>query len=485
VFLGLDIGTTAVKAILVDGEQRVQAHATREHPTARPRPGWAEQSPDAWIDAVRHVFARLRADSPEAYSAIAAIGLSGQMHSPVLLGEDRRPLLPSILWNDPRGEDECSELVRRLPGLAMTTGVQAMAGFSAAKLLWIRKNQPDVFARIRHFMLAKDFVRLWLTGEIASDMSDAAGTQLFDGARRQWWPDAVDAVGLSAAQMPPLFEGSDVASHLRADVASELALPPGIPVACGGGDAGTGALGVGCVAKGQGFISLGTGAVFVVADDRFAPRPETMLHNFAHSIPQRWYQMAGMLNGASVVRWALNLLGEKDLDGIMRAVAAGYSGPSRLLFLPYLTGERTPHNNPRARGVFFGLDAGSTSVDIIQAVLESVAFSLKDARNCLIAADADCPDPGFIGGGSTNRLWGQIIANVTGLRLHSYRGADLGPALGAARLAIIASTGSSVDAVAMVPSSTEVSTPDIALTEKYMPRYELFRSLYASLRHLF
>jgi xylulokinase len=390
-----------------------------------------------------------------------------------------------MLWNDARGQAECGEFVAILPNVAQITGVAPMAGFSAAKLLWVRRHRPEIFGRIARLMLPKDYVRLWLTGEVASDMSDAAGTQLFDQARRSWWPDAVAAVGLRESQMPPLFEGNVTAGVLGRAVAEEVGLPPGLPVAIGGGDAGTGALGIGCVGPGNGFVSLGTAAVFVVADDCYAPKPETMLHNFAHCIPRRWYQMAGMLNGASTLRWALEALGERDVDAILADVEAGYRGPGKVLFLPYLTGERTPHNNPAARGVFFGLEAGTTRLELVQAVLEGVAFSLRDARGCLAAAGADCPRPGFIGGGSRSRFWGQIIANVTGLTLIPYRDAELGPALGAARLAIMAATGASVTEVARSPDPGVAIMPDCEMTDAYALRHQLYRSLYSAVRNLF
>ena len=292
-FLGLDIGTTAVKAIIVDDDQRIVAEAATEHPTSRPRPGISEQMPEDWVVAAERCLAGLRASAPRAYSAIAAIGLSGQMHSPVLLGRDQKPLRPAMLWNDGRGADECAALSQAVSDIARVTGVVPMAGFSAAKILWVRHHEPEVFAKIAHVLLPKDYVRLWLTGEIASDISDAAGTQLLDEAARRFAPQVLNAVGLSAEQMPPLVEGTEIAGRLGGAVAAAFGLRPGLPVAAGGGDAGTGALGIGCIDDGQAFISLGTAAVFVVAQSRYAPAPETMLHDFAHCIPGRWYQMAG------------------------------------------------------------------------------------------------------------------------------------------------------------------------------------------------
>ncbi|HET7714553.1 MAG TPA: FGGY family carbohydrate kinase, partial [Bauldia sp.] len=252
-YLGLDVGTSAVKALLVDAEQRVIAHASRPYPISRPAPGWSEQEPQDWIDAVEGAIGALRAEKPAAVAAVAAIGLSGQMHSPVLLGSDMAVLRPAMLWNDARGRAECEALAREVPELAMITGVQPMPGFTAAKLLWVRNHEPEIFARIAHLLLAKDYVRLRLTGEVASDMSDAAGTQLFDQAARRWSSRLVDAVGLAPSAMPYLHEGTEVSGHLRHEVAARLGLPAGIPVAAGGGDGGTGAVGVGCIENDEGF----------------------------------------------------------------------------------------------------------------------------------------------------------------------------------------------------------------------------------------
>jgi xylulokinase len=484
-FLGLDAGTSAVKALLVDARQQVVAQATRAYAVSRPEPGWCEQDPADWIAAVEAAIGDLRAAQPAALAAVEAIGLSGQMHSAVLLGRDGTVLRPAMLWNDGRGRAECAMLAAAVPELATITGVQPMPGFTAAKLLWVRAHQPALFARIAHVLLAKDYVRLHLTGEIASDMSDAAGTQLFDQARRCWSPEVLAAVGLDPEVMPRLHEGTEIAGRLRAEVAGRLGLPAGIPVAAGGGDGGTGAVGLGCIDGGAGFISLGTAAVYVVAADRYAPRPETMLHDFAHAIPGRWFQMAGMLNGASALSAMLATLGEDDIDAILARVEAGYRGPSRLLFLPYLSGERTPHNNPDARGVLFGIDPRTDKADIVQAVLEGVAFTIRDAAACLAAADSACPAPGFIGGGARSRLWARIIADATGLTLRRYRGGDFGPALGAARLAIIAATGATLAEVCFPPPVAEEIAPDPALFEAYAPRYARFRELYRAVAPLY
>jgi len=481
-YIGIDVGTTAVKAILVDEAQTLLASASVSHPTLSPAHGVREQDPDGWIKAVEAALAEVRNAAPEPYRRVEAIGLSGQMHSLVTLDKDRRPLRNAILWNDGRGAEECAELTAAVPDIAEITGVIAMPGLSAGKAVWLRKHEPGVFERIAVIMLAKDYVRLWLTGEVATDMSDAAGTQMFDERRRTWSERVVAAVGLRPDQLPRLVEGTDVSGALSVSAADRLGLTPGIPVAGGGGDGGTGAAGIGCVETGQGFLSLGTAGVYVVARDHYAPKPETLIHNFAHCVPGRWFQMGALLNGASPLAWLMKVLGESDTDAELAAVGRDYRAPSPVIFLPYLTGERTPHNDPDARGAFFFLDQATSRTAMIQAVLEGVAYSLRDAQDCLDAAGAIVERPGFLGGGSKSRLWARIIATVLERPLVRYRGADLGPALGAARMAIIAKTGASVVDVCTAPEEEETIMPDAALVAAYREKQEVFRRLYRAER---
>lgn len=477
-FLGIDVGTTAVKAILIDDAQTLLASASVAHPILSPAHGEREQEPDAWLAAAAKALGEIRAAAPDAYAGVAAIGVSGQMHSLVALGADHRPLRNAILWNDGRGAAECADLTAAVPDIAEISGVIAMPGFTAAKIMWIRNHEREIFARIAHVMLAKDYVRLWLTGEVVTDMSDAAGTQLLDERARRWSEPVVAAVGLRPDQLPRLVEGTEISGRLSAATAAALGLAAGIPVAGGGGDGGTGATGIGCVEPGSGFLSLGTAGVYVAAQDHYAPRPETLVHDYAHSIPGRWFQMGALLNGASALAWFLKVLGEDDTDAALAAVAAGYHAPSPVTFLPYLTGERTPHNDPDARGAFFNLDQATGPSDLIQAVLEGVAYSLRDAQDCLDAAGAVVERPGFLGGGSRSHLWARIIATVLGRPLVRYRGAELGPALGAARLAIIAATGASVAETCTAPEEDETVEPDRALIDAYAERQETFRALY-------
>ena len=399
-FLGIDIGTSGVKTILVDDGQRILAEASSSYEALRPAPGISEQDPATWLEAVAITLHSVRQAEPRAYAAVAAIGLSGQMHSLVALGADGKPVRPAILWNDGRGREECAALLAAVPGLAATTGVMPMPGFTAAKLLWMRRHEPALFARIDKVMLAKDYVRLWLTGEIATDVSDAAGTQLLDEARRTWAPAIVAAVGLESRQLPGLVEGTDTAGHLTAARAAELGLAAGTAVAGGGGDAGTGSVGIGTVSNNQGFFSLGTGATFVVTQDSYAPRPDLYLHNFAHSIPGHWYQMAGMLNGASAVAWAMKA-GRRDR--LRRGARRGRAALSRAVArdVPPLSlgrahpaqQSRCPRRPLRPRPLD-RQDRHHPGGDGGRCLFAPRRLRLPRAAGC------DCRRPGFIGGGA-------------------------------------------------------------------------------------
>ena len=380
VFIGIDVGTSAVKALLVDENQRVIAEAAEPLPISRPRPLWSEQDPEDWWRAVGNVMLRLRQAAPGSFASVRALGLSGQMHGAVLLDRDGAVLRPAILWNDARSHEECRMLEERIPDLGRIAGVPAMPGFTAPKLLWLAKHEPETFSRIHTVVLPKDYVRFRLSGEVATDMSDAAGTLWLDQAARGWSVQIVEATGLSMAQMPRLVEGSDPSATLRLDVAREWGLPEHVVIAGGGGDAAAGAVGIGAVSDGDAFVSLGTSGQYFVSMAAYRPFPEAFVHAFCHAVPDRWYQMAAMLNGASCLAWAAKLVGEDGIEALLARVEASYRGAGHVIFLPYLSGERTPHNDPYARGVFFGLDAEVSTEALIQSVLEGVAFSFAEAQ---------------------------------------------------------------------------------------------------------
>ena len=480
-YLGIDVGTSAVKALIVDERQSTLAEADVPLQVSRPHNLWSEQDPESWWQAVQSAVEGLRARAPAALADVRGIGLSGQMHGAVLLDEAGRPLRPAILWNDGRSFREAEELGARHPDLSRAMGVIPMPGFTAPKLVWLARHEPDAFRAVRKVILPKDYIRLKLTGAYVTDMSDAAGTWWLDEASRSWSDEALAATGLGREQMPDLVEGSQASGALRPEIARLWGLRDNVVVAGGAGDAASGAVGLGAIEDGAAFISLGTsGQLFVTTRD-FSPAPEAIVHSFCHAVPGRWFQMAAMLNGASCLAWAAGVL-KADIAELLRQTEAAYRNPSQVLFLPYLAGERTPHNDPYARGVFFGLSPETRQTDVVQAVLEGVAFSFADAKQCLEQAGTPLTQAAMIGGGSRSAFWTRIFASVLDVPLVRFAGSDKGPAFGAARLARLAATGEAPEAVCTAPSVLETIEPDPRLVELYRPRVEAFRGLYRALK---
>jgi xylulokinase len=480
-YLGIDVGTSAVKALIVDERQGVAAEAEIALEVSRPHNLWSEQDPEAWWRAVQAAVDQLRAKAPDALAEIGGIGLSGQMHGAVLLDEADRPLRPAILWNDGRSFREAEELGARHPALSRAMGVIPMPGFTAPKLVWLARHEPETFRKVRTVLLPKDYIRLKLTGARVTEMSDAAGTWWLDEASRSWSDEALAATGLDRSRMPDLVEGSQASGAVRPEIARQWGLRPGVVVAGGGGDAAAGAVGLGAIEDGAAFISLGTSGQLFVTTRHFSPAPEALVHSFCHAVPDRWFQMAAMLNGASCLAWAAGLL-KADIGELLRETEAAYRQPAPLIFLPYLAGERTPHNDPYARGVFFGLSPETRRTDLAQAVLEGVAFSFADAKQCLERAGTPLARAAMIGGGSRSAFWTRIFAGVLDVPLVRFEGSDKGPAFGAARLARIAATGEPPEAVCAAPSVLETIEPDPRLVELYRPRVETYRSLYRALK---
>lgn len=484
-FLGIDIGTSAVKGVLVDDTQRIIAAASCPLATAQPRPGWSEQTPEDWWRAVGATAAEIAAAAPQAWRTVRAIGLSGQMHGLVPLNEAGEPIRPAILWNDGRAAAEAAELAASLPDITRIAGVLPMAGLTAPKALWLKRHEPECFARIACLLLPKDYVRLRMTGERLTDVSDAAGTLWLDQASRAWSPALIAACDLHPDQVPPLVEGPAPAGYLLPQVARAWNLPADTLVVGGGGDATLGAVGIGAIRDGDAFISIGTSAQYYVTRDRYAGGgPDGMIHNFAQALPQRWSQMAALLNGASCLTWAADMFGSGGVARALAEVEADYRGPSGAIFLPYLAGERTPHNDPLARGLFAGLSHATTRADLFQAVLEGVGHALVDAQDALRAVGAEADHLAIVGGGARSRLWVRIVAGMLGKDLTLYDGADRGPAFGAARLARLGFTGESIAEVCTRPAVLEVVQPERELTEAYAARQPLFRALYGATRGL-
>lgn len=480
-YLGIDVGTSAVKVILVDERQDAVAEADVPLQVSRLQDLWSEQDPEAWWQAAQVALDQLRVTAGTAFADVRGIGLSGQMHGAVLLDGNNRPLRPAILWNDGRSFREAQELGAQHPELSRAMGVIPMPGFTAPKLAWLARHEPETFRAVRKVILPKDYIRLKLTGAVVTEMSDAAGTWWLDEARRDWSDAALAATGLTRDHMASLVEGSQASGTLRPEIAQQWGLWSDVVVAGGGGDAATGAVGLGAIEDGSAFISLGTsGQLFVTTRD-FRPAPEALVHSFCHAVPGRWFQMAAMLNGASCLAWVANLL-KRDIGELLRETEAAYRKPSDVLFLPYLAGERTPHNDPHARGAFFGLSPDTQQMDLAQAVLEGVAYSFADAKMALEQAGTHLTQASIIGGGSKSRFWTRIFASVLDIPMVRYRGSDKGPAFGAARLARLAATGEAPEDVCTTPNVLETVEPDYHLTGLYRPRIASFRSLYRALK---
>jgi xylulokinase len=482
VYLGIDIGTSSVKAVLVDEHGAIAAQASDPLVVSRPQPGFSEQDPESWwratVSAVRNLPAAARA-------AVRSVGLSGQMHGATLLDAQDKPLRPAILWNDGRSGRECLDLERREPNSRAITGNIMMPGFTAPKLLWVQRHEPEVFRRTACVLLPKDFVRLKMTGEKLSDLSDASGTMWLDVGRRDWSDLMLAATGLTRANIPQLVEGTSPAGSLTAAAAEELQLPQRIPVAGGGGDNAASAVGLGVVSPGQAFLSLGTSGVLFVVTDRFRPNPERAAHAFCHCLPGRWHQMAVMLSAASVLDWVAQLTGQPDLPQLVDGAKAQGVSRQSPFFLPYLSGERTPHNDPHARGVFFGIRPDTTAADLTGAVLEGVALAFADGLDVLIEKGGTVGDITVTGGGARLPYWGELLAAALNRPMTYRLGGEVGAALGAARLARLALGTERPEDVCIAPPVERVVEPDASLTSLLAIRRRTFVRLYEDLKSTF
>lgn len=480
-FLGIDIGTSSVKAVLVDERETLVAQASMPLTVARPQPLYAEQDPQDWWQAT---VAAVRALPPAARAAVRAIGLSGQMHGATLLDQSGKILRPAILWNDGRSAAECSELELREPRSRAITGNLMMPGFTAPKLLWVAHHEPAIFARTARVLLPKDYVRLRLTGQAVSDMSDASGTGWLDVGRRDWSDEMLAATGLNRSHMPRLVEGSAPSGSLTREAAEQLQLPP-VVVAGGAGDNAASAVGMGVIAPAQAFLSLGTSGVLFVVTQRFRPNPDKAAHAFCHCLPGLWHQMSVMLSAASALDWVAQLTGESDLQQMVAAAQARGLRQAAPYFLPYLSGERTPHNDPHCRGVFFGLDSQTVRADLALAVLEGVALAFADGMDVLLENGGVVGEISVTGGGARFAYWGTLLAAALNRALTYRQGSEIGAAMGAARLARLALTGEPPPAVCTMPPVVQVIQPDAGLAGLLAERRTTFMRLYRDLKDTF
>ncbi len=485
-FAGIDLGTSAVKLLLVDEKGKIQNEVTKEYPLSFPRPGWSEQEPGDWWRACTEGLRELLRGFDAA--ALAGIGCGGQMHGLVALDQNDEVIRPAILWNDGRTGEEVEYLntvIGREKLSALTANI-AFAGFTAPKLLWMRKHEPENFGRIEKIMLPKDYINFMLTGVHCCDYSDASGMLLLDVQHKCWSKEMLDICGVSEKQMPKLFESFEVVGTLKPDVASSLGLSEAVKVVAGAGDNTAAAVGTGVVGEGGCNLSLGTSGTLFISSKRFGVDPNNALHAFAHA-DGGYHLMGCMLSAASCNKWFCEeILHTTDYPGEQEPITEEKLGRNRVFFLPYLMGERSPINDVKARGCFVGMSMDTSRADLTQAVLEGVAFAIRDSLEVARSLGLEISRSKLCGGGAKSPLWRRIFANVLGIPLDMVK-TEQGPGYGGAMLAMVGcgvfgSVQEEVDALVELAGTTE---PDPALRERYEAQYQKFRKIYPAVKSIF
>lgn len=497
-FLGIDLGTSAVKCILVAEDGSVAGSHSEEYPLLQPHPGWAEQHPEDWWNQSAACIRGLLAKTGIPAAQVAGVGLSGQMHGSVFLDEELKVVRPALLWCDQRTEAECTWIEETIgkQKLGELTGNKALTGFTAPKAVWLKRNEPELFERTRHLILPKDYVRLQLTGKLGMDVADASGTLLLNVAKRAWSQEVADALGIPFEWLPPLYESNDVAGHLLPEAAEATGLAAGTPVVAGGGDQACGAVGVGVVKKGIASVALGTSGVVFVHDEECHMDSEFRLHSFCHGVPGKWHRMGVMLSAGGSFQWWRNQFGYEELEKAAKEGRDAYEyltalaetapiGSEGLLFLPYLTGERTPHPDPRARGAFVGLNLRHTKAHLTRAVLEGITFGLRDSLELMKESSVEISELRVNGGGARSPFWRQMIADIFGYPVVTVNSTD-GPAYGAAVMAASGVLNRDISTLCEEWIRVEHRTePNPANSARYEAYYKLYRSMYPTLRDSF
>jgi xylulokinase len=474
-YLGIDLGTSGLRALLVSEKGRPIASASREFEAAHPHPGWSEQAPDDWIAALDGAVEELRATSP-AFADLRGIAVAGHMHGATLIDEADKVLRPCILWNDTRSHAEAARL-DQTEAVRDLSGNIVFPGFTAPKLEWVRQHEPEIWKKVAKVLLPAAYLNLYLTGDHVADMSDSAGTSWLDVGARAWSDRLLKAGHMRRDQMPSLVEGSAKAGELRAELRQAWGLGHPVVVAGGAGDNAAAACGIGALSEGEGFVSLGTSGVILMARDGYHPAPETAVHTFCHAVPDRWYQMGVMLSATDSLNWLARISGRKPGE-LASALGSEIRAPGQVRFLPYLSGERTPHNNADIRGSFTGLSAGTDLADLTRAVLEGVAFGLRDGFEALSATGARAESLFAIGGGAASDYWLNLISTLIDTPLQRPDGSEFGAALGAARLAMTASGQASLADAMTRPDVAAVIEPTRDLKAPMDEAYERFRKAY-------
>jgi len=479
-YIGLDLGTSGLRALMVDQSGAIIASADSAYDTSHPHHGWSEQDPHLWIDACGEAFDSLRETHPKELAQLKGIGISGHMHGATLLDTMQEVLRPCILWNDTRCHEEAAQMdgtdkVRDLSGNIV------FPGFTAPKLMWVKNNEPEIFEKTAHVLLPKDYLRLWLTGNLMAEVSDAAGTSWLDVGDRSWSETLLSVSGMSKQQMPPLVEGSEPAGNLRKEICEQLGISGEVVVVGGGADNAAAACGVGAMAEGQGFVSLGTSGVILGARDTFSPQAETAVHTFCHAVPNTWYQMGVTMAATDSLNW-LSKIVDKTPAELTAELGDDLMAPTGINFLPYLSGERTPHNDSAIRGAFLGLDIAHSRADMTHSVIQGVTFALRQSLDALRATGADLPKLLAIGGGANSQLWVEMLATAFNIPIELPEQGDFGAALGAARLAICGATGAAPTDIMLPPKVASTIYPNKEHVAAYEAAYQKFQQIYPAVR---
>lgn len=478
-FLGIDLGTSGLRALLVNESGDAIGSAERACTVSHPHSGWSEQDPADWIVALEGAIADLKASHPE-FADLKGIGVAGHMHGATLLDQNNAVLRPCILWNDTRSAEQAAQL-DAMDDVRSLSGNIVFPGFTAPKLAWVRTHEPQIWEKVSKVLLPAAYLNFYLTGEHVADMSDSAGTSWLDVGARDWSEKLLHAGHMRRDQMPRLVEGSEAAGILRSDLARKWGIAGDVTIAGGAGDNAAAACGIGALSEGQGFVSLGTSGVLLAARDGYRPAPQTALHTFCHAVPERWYQMGVMLSATDSLNWLSRLVSKSPAE-LTNALGTQLRAPGQVRFLPYLSGERTPHNDADIRGSFTGIGADTTREDMTCAVLEGVAFGLRDSYEALKATDAKLDRLIAIGGGTASRYWIKLIATALNVPLCLPAAGEFGAALGAARLGITAATGAAPADIMQAPEIRDTIEPDADLLTAFDEAYDAFRAAYSGIK---
>ena len=479
-YLGIDLGTSGVKTMLVDEGQVVIASTNAPLQVSRPQAGWSEQNPADWISATTKAIGALKSSHPRQLAALKAIGLSGQMHGATLLDGCDAVLRPCMLWNDTRSEIEARALDED-PQFRAISGNIVFPGFTAPKVKWVQNHEPDIFDKTAKVLLPKDYLRLWLTGGHYSDMSDASGTSWLDVGARQWCDQLLGACDLDRSHMPGLVEGNAISGMLRSTLASEWGIRGPVKVAGGAGDNAASAIGMGTIKAGDAFVSLGTSGVLFSTTDSYLPRPQSSIHAFCHCLPDKWHQMGVILSATDALDWYARITG-LSAEQLTGELGQDSETPSKIIFLPYLSGERTPHNDAQIRGVFMGLEHASSRQHLTRAVLEGVGFALRDNLAALEEAGTRLTALTAVGGGSRSKIWLKLMATILNLPVKVPKDGDFGAAFGAARLAILAGGEHWADEICYAPKTELTIEPNQSIIGDYEDAYQRYRALYPRIK---